>query len=496
MNKNILLCACGSLPLLLYTLFLFLQPEGEPPEPLSPIEPPTLSWPDAENTSVEDPTGMDGQENLSDVSAATFALVDLIISSETAHASRNLEDIISGHQKLDSFPNVELLEGASRKNPQLLESREQLVANLHKRKTWLNNRIEVKEVIQRSEDNLAGTPDGKKGKGTIEAIKKLKEKHPSVVKTSEDEPDRTLLADEHAKLNALQGRATMRDEYASLDLDFSRLEQEDLEAVGTLQATAFEFLSRWNKDISEEEETLLDDVKLMNESCDLWSAKKEFLAPSDNFEQRCMFAEDWCQTWDAATKAVRIKANQPKALSELKKLIESTLQADFEALLKPIQPPAQLKGKQEVLLLNDRRKFGWFKAIPPPSRNQYRYWEDEEKIKLKTKGENSFRIKVPHPQFPNPQPMTPFYTQIADRYTQSRKAFIQNGVLNKKLFKEFIDEIKSIRDDLKKYIETFVKKHPHPYDALVTHWELLLDEIIPELEADFESIDKHKLWNK
>ncbi|MGI9459863.1 MAG: hypothetical protein ACR2NF_07690 [Pirellulales bacterium] len=496
MNKKILLCACGSLPLLLYTLFLFLQPESPPPESPPPIKPPIILWPDAENTAVEDPTGTDGEKNLSEVSAATFALVDLIISSETAHASRNLEDIISAHEKLDSFPNAELLEGPSRENPQLLKSREQLTANLHRRKTWLKNRVEVTEVIQRSNDNLVGRPDGEKEKSTIEAIEELKERHPSIVKNSEDEPDRTLLVDEHEKLNALLQRALMRDEYASRDLDFNSLEKEDLEGIKTLQEKASEFLSRWNKNSSEDEEPLLVDVKLIEESCPLWAAKKEFLTSPENFEQRCKFAEDWCQTWDAATKAVRIKANQPGALAELKKIIESTLQADFEALLKPLQPPAQLKGKQEVLLLNDRRMFGWFKAIPPESRNQYRYWGDETQKKLLPKGENSFRIKAAPPQFPNPQPMIPFYTQLADRYTQSRKAFIQNGVLNKKLFQNFIDEIESIRNDLKKYIGTFVKKHPHPIDPLVAHWEPLLDEIIPELEADLESINKHKLWNK
>ena len=495
MTKKILLCACGSLPLLLYTLFLFFQPESPPPESPPPIKPPTLSWPDAENTAVEDPTGIDGQENLSDVSAATFALVDLIISSGTAHTSRNLEDIISAHEELDSFPNVELLEGRSRENPQLLKSREQLIANLLRRKTWLKNRAEVTEVIQRSNDNLVVRPDSKKEKSTIEAIEDLKERHPGIVKTSEDEPDLALLADEHEKLNALLQRATMRDEYTSLELDFGRLEKEDLEAIKTLQEKASEFLYRWNKDSSEDEKPLLGDVKLIEESCPLWAAKKEFLTSSENFEQRCKFAEDWCQTWDAANKAVRIKANQPKALAELKKIIGSTLQADFEALLKAIQPPQQLKGKQEVLLLNDQRMFGWFKAIPPESRNQYRYWGDETQKKLLLKGENSFRIKSDPPQFPLPQPMTPFYIQIADRYTQSRKAFIQNGVLNKKLFKDFIGEIKSIRDDLKKYREKFVKKNSHPYDALVAHWELLLDEIIPELETDFESIDKHELWN-
>ena len=39
----------------------------------------------------------------------------------------------------------------------------------------------------------------------------------------------------------------MRDEYASRDLDFNRLEKEDLEAIKTLQEKASEFLSRWNK---------------------------------------------------------------------------------------------------------------------------------------------------------------------------------------------------------------------------------------------------------
>ena len=394
MTKKILLCACGSLPLLLYTLFLFFQPESSAPESPEPIPPPILSWPDAENTAVEDPTGIDGQENLSDVSAATFALVDLIISSGTAHTSRNLEDIISAHEKLDSFPNVELLKGPSRENPQLLKSREQLIADLHRRKTWLKNRVEVTEVIQRSNDNLVGRPDGKKEKSTIEAIEELKERHPSIVKNSEDEPDRTLLADEHEKLNALLQRATMRDEYCSLNLDFSRLEKEDFEAVQKLQVKASEFLSLWNKDSSEDEKPLLDDVKLIEESCPLWAAKKEFLTSSENFEQRCKFAEDWCQTWDAANKAVRIKANQPKALAELKKIIESTLQDDFEALLKPIQPPAKLKGKQEVLLLNDSRKFGWFKAIPPESRNQYRYWGDETQKKTSTEGRELFSYQV------------------------------------------------------------------------------------------------------
>ena len=104
MNKKILLCACGSLPLLLYTLFLFFQPENSAPESPPPIKPPIILWPDAENTAVEDPTGTDGEKNLSEVSAATFALVDLIISSETAHASRNLEDIISAHRETRLFP--------------------------------------------------------------------------------------------------------------------------------------------------------------------------------------------------------------------------------------------------------------------------------------------------------------------------------------------------------------------------------------------------------
>ena len=84
--------------------------------------------------------------------------------------------------------------------------------------------------------------------------------------------------------------------------------------------------------------------------------------------------------------------------------------------------------------------------------------------------------------------MPPFYAELADRYTQSRKDFIKDGVLNQQLFQGFIDEIKSIRDDLKKYIETFVKENPHPYDALVAHWKLLLDEIMTELEADFDPL--------